>query len=93
MWFTVRASLEWKLATKMLILSSSVKTQRENTVAWSMRESLVRLMLIGIINHTLPSTIWAVISSLTCMSMASNSTSNSECYLAVRVQVGVLLLP
>ena len=48
MWFTVRASLEWKLDTKMLILWSSVKTQRESTVAWSMRESLVRLMLINI---------------------------------------------
>lgn len=48
MLFTVRASLEWKLATKMSILWSSVKTQRENTVAWSMRESLVRLMLVSV---------------------------------------------
>ena len=48
---------------------------------------------ICIINHTLPSTIRAVISTLTCTSMASNSTSNSECYLAVRVHVRVLTLP
>ena len=45
------------------------------------------------INHTLQSTIRAVISTLTCTSMASNSTSDSECYLAVRVHVRVLLLP
>ena len=32
---------------------------------------------ISIINHTLPSTIRAVIGTLTCMSMASNSTSDS----------------
>ena len=36
-----------------------------------------------IINHILLSTIRAVISTLTCTSMASNSTSDSECYLAV----------
>ena len=35
---------------------------------------------ICIINHTLPSTIRAVIGTLTCTSMASNSTSDSECY-------------
>ena len=35
---------------------------------------------IRIINHTLLSTIRAVIGTLTCMSMASNSTSDSECY-------------
>ena len=35
---------------------------------------------ISIVNHTLPSTIRAVISTLTCMSMASNSTSDSECF-------------
>ena len=46
-----------------------------------------------IINHTLHSTIRAVISTLTCTSMASNSTSDSECYFAVRVHVRVLLLP
>ena len=53
----------------------------------------VIIITISIINHTLPSTIKAVISTLTCMSMVRNSTSNSECYLAVRVQVRVLLLP
>ena len=37
--------------------------------------------------------IRALISTLTCRSMASNSTSDSECYLVVRVQVRVLLLP
>ena len=35
---------------------------------------------ISIINYTLPSTIRAVISTLTCTSMASNSISDSECY-------------
>ena len=35
---------------------------------------------ITIINHTLLSTIRAVIGTLTCMSMVSNSTSDSECY-------------
>ena len=35
---------------------------------------------ISIIHHTLPSTIRAVIGTLTCTSMASNSTSDSECY-------------
>ena len=49
--------------------------------------------VISIINHTLPSTIRAVIGTLACTSMASNSTSNSECYLAARIQVRVLLLP
>ena len=34
-----------------------------------------------------------VISTLTCTSKASNSTSDSECYLAVQVHVRVLLLP
>ena len=38
------------------------------------------LSIISIINHTLLSTIRAVIGTLTCTSMASNSTSNSECY-------------
>ena len=37
-------------------------------------------VIISIINHTLPSTIMAVISTLTCTSMASNSTSDSQCY-------------
>ena len=35
---------------------------------------------IGTINHTLPSTIRAVIGTLTCTSMASNSMSDSEYY-------------
>ena len=48
---------------------------------------------INIINHTLPSTIRAVISTVTCTSMASDSTSDSECYLALRIHVRVLLLP
>ena len=33
--------------------------------------------------HTLLSTIRAVICTLTCMSMAGNSMSNSECYLPI----------
>ena len=38
-------------------------------------------MFDGLYNyHTLPSTIRAVIGTLTCMRMASNSTSDSECY-------------
>ena len=45
------------------------------------------------INHTFPNSIRPVISTLTCTSMASNSMSDSECYLAVRVHVRVLLLP
>ena len=48
---------------------------------------------VSMINHTLLSTIRAVISTITCTSMASNSTSDSECYLAVRAHVRVLLLP
>ena len=32
------------------------------------------------INHTLLSTIRTVISTLFCVSMASNSTSDNECY-------------
>ena len=48
---------------------------------------------ISIINHTLQSTVRAVINTLTCTSMASNSTSDSKCYLAVQVHVRVLLLP
>ena len=35
---------------------------------------------IIIINHILQSMIKAVISILTCMSMASNNKSGSECY-------------
>ena len=35
---------------------------------------------ISIINHTLHVTIETVIGTLTCMSMASNRTSNRECY-------------
>ena len=50
-------------------------------------------LAISIINHTLLSTIRAVISTLTCTNVASNSTSDSECYLAVQVHVRVLLLP
>ena len=49
--------------------------------------------MIGIINHTLTCIIRAIIGTLTGMSMASNSTRDSECYSAVRVQVRVLLLP
>ena len=49
--------------------------------------------MISMINHTLLSTIRAVIDTLTCTSMASNSTCDSKCYLAVRVEVRVLLLP
>ena len=56
-------------------------------------EGSTATIIICIINHTLPSTIRAVISTLTCTSMASNSTSDSKCYQAVRVQVRVLLLP
>ena len=37
-------------------------------------------IIISIINHALPSTIRAVIGTLTCTSMASNSMSDSECY-------------
>ena len=41
-------------------------------------------LTISIINHTLMSTIRAVINTLTCMNKAStNSTSDSECYLAL----------
>ena len=36
--------------------------------------------LISIVYHTLLSTIRAVISTLTCTSMASNSTNDSESY-------------
>ena len=35
---------------------------------------------IGIINHTLLNTIRAVVGTLTCTSMASNSTRDSEYY-------------
>ena len=51
--------------------------------------------MLSMINHTvsLQSTIRAVISTLTCMSMVSNSTSDSGCYLAVQIHVRVLLLP
>ena len=42
----------------------------------STRGASVRVQ-ISIINHTLPSTIRAVIGTLTC---TSNSTSDSECY-------------
>ena len=38
------------------------------------------LSIISIIYHTLLSTIRAVIGTLTCTSMASNSTSDSKCY-------------
>ena len=50
----------------------------------------ILLSIIGIINHILPSIIRVVISTLTCTYMASNSTSDSECYLAVQVRVRVL---
>ena len=46
-------------------------------------EGTLKLMqpdTISIINHTLLSTIRAAIGTLTCTSMASNSTSDSECY-------------
>ena len=39
------------------------------------------------------STIRTVIGTLTCTSMANNSKSDNEYYLAVRVQVRLLLLP
>ena len=42
-----------------------------------------QLRYVYMINHTLPSTIMAVIDTLTFTSMASNSTSDGECYLAV----------
>lgn len=42
MWYIVRAFLGWRHITKILILWSFVKTLKESTVAWSMRESLVR---------------------------------------------------
>ena len=42
-------------------------------------------VIVSIINHTLPSTIRAVISTLTCMSMASDSTSDSEYVLFARM--------
>ena len=48
---------------------------------------------ISIINHTLPSTIRGVIGTFTGTSMASNSTSDSECYLAVQVPVKVTITP
>ena len=51
---------------------------------------MIILIIINIINRTLLSAIRAVISNT---SMANNSTSDSECYLAVRVQARVLLLP
>ena len=38
------------------------------------------MILYLAINHTLPSTIRAVIGTLTYTSMTSNSTSDSECY-------------
>ena len=38
--------------------------------------------MLNIINCMLQSTIRAVIITLTCMSMVSNSTSDSECYLS-----------
>jgi hypothetical protein len=56
-----------------------------------MRAATLQENNISIINHTLPSTITAVISTLACTSMVSNSTS--KCYLAVRVHVRVTLLP
>ena len=40
--------------------------------------------IFSIINHTLHSTIRAIISTPTCTSMASNSTSDSECYFAIQ---------
>ena len=48
----------------------------------------------SIINHTLLSKIRAVISTLTCMSTVSNSTSDSECYSAVRKStIAALIYP
>ena len=41
-------------------------------------------LMISIINHRLLGAIRTVISTLTCTSMASTSTSNSECCLAVQ---------
>ena len=37
-------------------------------------------LIFGIINHILPRTVIAVTGTLPCMSKASNSMSNSECY-------------
>ena len=50
---------------------------------------------MSIINHTLLSVYnyRAVISTLTCISMASNSMNDSRFYLTVQVQIRVLLLP
>ena len=42
--------------------------------------SCILYIVISIINHTLWSMIKAVISTLTCNSMATNSTSDSERY-------------
>ena len=46
-------------------------------------------IILRLVTYILQSTIRAVISTLTCTSMACNSMSDSECYLAVRVYVRV----
>ena len=69
-----------------------LRTALHRAVSKSVLAIISRFVYVGnwmirIINHTLPSAIKAVISTLTCMSMFSNSTSSSKCYLAVRVHV------
>ena len=90
--------------SELSLLNSSTLAQREQVYRHQAANVLTEsyplisgiymcIIIISIINHTLQSTIRAVISTLTCTSMVSNSTNDSKCYLAVRVHVRALLLP
>ena len=96
---TLRALCETLRSSLVGLGSLAEKVEREMKFGKVDKETRnkinTRAVTISEINHILPSTIRAIISSLTCTctSMASNSTSDSKCYLAVQVQVRVLLLP
>ena len=82
------------MVQSVTVAQSPVHNCLSITVTSYINHTLLSTLIISIINHTLLSTIIrAVISTLTYTSMANNGMSDSECYLAVQVQVRVLLLP
>ena len=65
------------IATKLILRPVQVQSAPELLTTQQLQ---IVQFLVCIINRTLLTTIRAVIGTLTCTSMASNSTSDSECY-------------
>ena len=81
------------IAVSSVVITTAMYCSYEGDYCLELHCNCTQECEISIFNHIPPSTIRAVIGTLTCMSMACNSTSDSECYQAVQVQVRVLLLP